>query len=105
MDQINPSEIPLIIEAVLLWTGWGKSPSPKRDDQALLTRFGSETGAKLLSIAKALEKEYYMSEAWKVAANLQEMGKMATEEFKKNHPDIPDKILQAFAWCYTFDYK
>ncbi|HEX3627105.1 MAG TPA: hypothetical protein VH280_16975 [Verrucomicrobiae bacterium] len=105
METINPAETPLIVEAVLLWTGKGKSPCPRRDEQALRTRFGSEIATKLLSVIKSLEKEYYMSEAWKVASNLQDMGRMATEEFKKNHPDIPDRILEAFAWCYTFDYK
>ncbi|HEV2328518.1 MAG TPA: hypothetical protein VGY56_06995 [Verrucomicrobiae bacterium] len=94
-----------LTEAVVLWTGWGKNPSPKRDDLSLTTRFGSEVASKLLLVVKSIEKEFYKSEAWKVAKDLNEMSKMATDDFKKDHPEIPDAISQAFAWCYTFDYK
>ena len=105
MEKIDPSQITLLTEAVVLWTGWGNNPTPKRDNLALTKRFGPEASSRLLPIVKSIEKEFYKSEAWKVAKDLTEMSRMAIADFKKNHPEIPDAILQAFAWCYTFDYK
>lgn len=105
MDKIDPSNIALLTEAVVLWTGWGTDPMPKRDDLSLTKRFGSEIAAKLLADLKTLEKQFYKSDAWKVAKDLNEMSRMAIDDFKKHTPEIPEAVSQAFAWCYTFDYK
>ena len=105
MDKINPSDFSQLIEAVLIWTGWGRSIVPQRNDILLVNNFGAETASKLKPIIKSLEDEFYSSEARNIAANLEEMGKMAAEQFKSKHPEIPDQIVKAFAWCYTYDYK
>jgi hypothetical protein len=105
MVEINPSEFPILVEAISLWTGWRKSISPRRDDSAVINHFGSEVASKLLSELRALKKEFYMSDACLAAGNPSEMFKMALEHFKEKHPEMPDEIGQAFAWCYTFDYR
>jgi hypothetical protein len=33
------------------------------------------------------------------------MGRIAAEEFKSKHRELPDEIAEAFAWCYTYDWK
>ena len=33
------------------------------------------------------------------------MEKLSSQQFKQKHPDVADEIVQAFAWCYTFDFK
>jgi hypothetical protein len=78
---------------------------PRFDDPSVVIRFGPELAAKLLAVIRRLKEDFYSSDASLVAANLQEMERLATEQFKKKHPDIPDEISNAFAWCYTFDFK
>jgi hypothetical protein len=33
------------------------------------------------------------------------MGRLASEQFKRKHPTVAEEIVEAFAWCYTFDFK
>ena len=40
-----------------------------------------------------------------MAVNLAEMGRLAIEDFNDKHPELPSEVAEAFAWCYTFDYK
>ena len=49
--------------------------------------------------------EFYLSDAKHTAADLVEMGEMATKEFKTKHPEVADEVLKALAWCYTFDFR
>jgi len=105
MDEIDYLKRPQLLEAALLWTGWGRSPWPLRDASAVAQRFGSETSEHLLLTLKCLEVEFYTSDARFAVADPQEMGDMAAEQFRKTHPGIADEIVKAFAWCYTFDFK
>ena len=105
MVKINDIEPNKLIEAVVLWTGWNKESMPIRDDSLIIEKFGKENPENLLSIIKALEDDFYKSDARFTAENLQEMAKLSSEHFRKKYPDIADKIINAFSWCYTFDYK
>ena len=105
MEEMNQLNSPQLIEAVHVWTGWGQSMSPSRSDKRLAERFGEKTAAKFLDLIKALEDDFYSSDARLVAANLQEMERQASEEFKRKHPTVADEIVKVFAWCYTFDFK
>lgn len=98
-------EYPQLTEAVLLWTGWRREAWPHFDDSSVVNRFGPELAAKLLSVIRILKDEFYSSDASLTAVDLQEMGKMATEQFKNKHPEIPEEIVKALAWCYTFDNR
>jgi hypothetical protein len=103
--EINDFESAQLVEAILAWTGWGRSAIPLRDDSLLEKHFGDEVAAKLLPVIKSLEDDFYSSDAKFVADDIQEMGKLSSEHFKKKHPAIPDEIVKALAWCYTFDFK
>jgi len=105
MVKIDASELPLIVEACLIWTGFGRTATPQRDDSSLRTRFGNESASRLQTILKSLENEFYQSDAWKMATDLREMGELAGRDFKSKHPEVPDEIVQALKWCYTYDYK
>ena len=105
MVEMNNLKSPQLIEAVRVWTGWGQSMMPSRDDARLAKHFGDEVAAKLLPLIKSLEDDFYSSDARLVAADLQEMEKLASEQFKRKHPTVADEIAKAFAWCYTFDFK
>lgn len=105
MVKMSELDSPELKEAVQLWTGWGFSAMPNRNDKRLSDRFGNEIAAKLLPLIKSLEADFYSSDAKLVAANLEEMGKLASEQFKHKYPKVADEIVAAFAWCYTFDFR
>lgn len=95
----------LLTRAVAIWTGWRKSAIPHRNDSLLFAHFGDEVAAELIQRLKALEADFYSSDAALTAANVAEMSRTSIEHFKRRHPKVPDEIAQAFAWCYTYDYK
>jgi hypothetical protein len=105
MVEINNIDSPLILDAVRAWTGWGKSAMPLRDNAAVNGRLGSEVGSRLLPVINALAEDFYSTNARYVAADLAEMGDMAAAEFKAKYPALPGEVADAFAWCYTFDFK
>ena len=78
---------------------------PRQDDEALVRAFGEPDGLDLLSALKALEADFYTSDAHVTARDLTAMGDEASAEFRSKHPAIPDEVVAALAWCYTFDYK
>lgn len=102
MDKIENHQL---VEAVLLWTGWGREMKPRRDDSVLIERFGPECAARLLPAIKSLENNFYSSDAKYSAANLQEMESISIQQFKEKHPELPEEVAKAFAWCYTYDFK
>lgn len=86
-------------------TGYGSTSSPSRDEQRLVGHFGSEGAADLLPQVRALEDDFYASDAHQTAPDLVSMGEAAANRFRELHPEIPEEAVQALAWCYTFDYK
>ena len=102
LSKDNPSEL---IAAVRCWIGWGESPMPSRSDARVLDRFGKEKGRVLLGEIKALEDDFYLSDAHLVAVDIQDMAKRCAADFKRKRPGIADDIVNALVWCYTFDYK
>jgi hypothetical protein len=105
MKQIDWLSYPQLAEAVILWTGHGRTAWPLRDESLLIQRFGPELAAQLLAMIRYLEDEFYTSEARFVAADLREMEKISAEQFEKSHLGVAEEIVKAFAWCYTFDFK
>ena len=105
MVTINKWDSPAFIEAFLFWTAYGRDIMPRRDDASVVAHFGAEVASELLPAIKSLMDEYYLSSANHTASDLAEMGRIATEEFQKRHPEIADEVLKALAWCYTFDNR
>lgn len=105
MVEMKDLKSPQLVTAVRAWTGWGRTMVPSRDNEQLVALLGDECAAQLLPLLKTLETDFYSSDARHVAADLQEMGTLASEDFRRKHPSIADEIVRAFAWCYTFDYK
>jgi hypothetical protein len=92
-----------LAEAFLIWTGWGKANMPKRDDSSVEARFGQHRASELLAVILAMMDEFYAADA--MSADLVEMGAQAAAQFRAKHPEVPDDVLKAMAWCYTFDLR
>ncbi|QEE27993.1 hypothetical protein FTW19_08290 [Terriglobus albidus] len=104
MVEMNVLNSAQLIEAVRVWTGWGQSAMPSRSDQRLADQFG-EDATKLLPLIKSLEDDFDVSDARLTAVNLEEMEKLASDQFRQKHPAVAEEIVKAFARCYTFDFK
>lgn len=102
MVEINSIEPNVLIDAVVVWTGYDTASFPQRDDAALLQKYGPQEGVLLLSAVKELEREFFVSNANMRADELPEIGKLAAEDFRKKRPRIAERIVDALTWCYTF---
>lgn len=67
--------------------------------------FPVDEAVRLATVIKGLEEDFYKSQAHLTAKNLCEMKVIAFSDFKRLHPELPEDIANAFAWCYTFDYR
>jgi hypothetical protein len=94
-----------LCRAVVAWTGYGKTPSPRRDEQHLAAELGAHEATSLLPQVRALEDDFYASDARDTASSLADMGQRASIDFRRLHPEVDELVVEAFAWCYTFDYK
>jgi hypothetical protein len=102
MLEINNT---VLADAVNLWTGFGSSVLPCRNDNLLIDRFGFDIAQGLINIINYLKIDFYSSKANIIASGLKEMGELSINDFNKKYPDLPNSIGKAFAWCYTFDFK
>lgn len=104
MVKVTNWRDPQLAEAVRAWTGYGESAAPRRDKSLVEQRFGSDA-AKWIALIESLVDDFYESKANMEAADLQEMWAMAISDFNRKHPDAPEAITKALAWCYTFDNR
>lgn len=91
--------------AVVVWTGYGHSSWPARDEDRLVSEFGPELATDLAPLVRRLEDDFYRSDAHLTAPDLRTMASEASNAFQVLHPEITDEAVAALAWCYTYDYK
>ncbi len=105
MEKMTLEQLQRVGEAIVVWSGWGRSAHPLRDEELLVAQFGKDLAAELLPLIRELENDFYLSDARHTAANLAEMASVSAAQFTKKHPGLPANAVRALAWCYTFDYK
>ena len=91
--------------ALVIWIGWGETTWPSRDDQRIVNAYGADRALDILPSLRALEDDFYKSDANLNVADLVEMGQVAATQFRENHPEIDYLGIAALIWCYTFDFK
>lgn len=94
-----------LLRALIVWSGWGSTPWPLRQDAAVVEAFGAKEAPALLESIRELEDDFYSTDARLTIADLDAMAAAAAAEFRERHPELADEAVQALAWCYTFDYK
>jgi hypothetical protein len=92
-----------LADAVRIWSGWGTSRVPSRDDARILAQFETSEAESLLAIIGRLEEDFYASDAYRTAPDLTSMVERATADFRRLHPDVSDEIVRILAWCYSSD--
>lgn len=91
--------------AIVIWSGHGQFSWPHRDESRVIQSFGAEHAARLLPELRILVDDYFVSDAWRIAADLGDVGNRASQDFRALHPEISDAAVKALAWCYTYDWK
>jgi hypothetical protein len=94
-----------VSRAVVVWTGYGVTAWPQRDETRLVARFGVDAALVLAPAVRRLEDAFYLSEARQLEPDLKRMGDMAAADFRRLHPEVSDEAVEALAWCYTYDFK
>lgn len=94
-----------VSEAIVLWSGKGDFPIPRRSEARVIARFGEDRGLDLLPRVRQLEHEFYESKAYAIGSDLAAVGRKAAEEFRMRHPEISEAAVHALAWCYTWDWR
>jgi hypothetical protein len=105
LGAVAPTFETLTSEAVVVWVSRATSPFPRRDDEAVLTRYGPQLGPKLLAAVLQLDADYYASDAGQRARDLAEMAAWASADFRRLHPDVTEDAVDALEWCYTWDHR
>ena len=54
---------------------------------------------------RALEDDFYATDARFKAPDLVTMADMAADDFRGKHPEISEQAVEALVWCYTWDSK
>lgn len=103
MEPLSTAD-PRVSEAVVLWTGYGSTVSPVRDESLVEIRFG-DLALGLMPLVRALDDDFYDSDACHVALDGADMARRAKADFQARHPEVADAATEALAWCYTYDYR
>jgi hypothetical protein len=95
----------LFVDACLIWTGYGETSYPRRDESVFQARLGNETCERLLPRIKSLNQDFETSRAYEPGIDFVQCVALAACEFKARHPEVDERIVTAFTWCYIHDWK
>jgi hypothetical protein len=94
-----------VSEAIVLFLGFGRAPSPSRDRDRLFEEFGGVEGTRLDRVVNSLLKEVGAIEVdWSVHS-LETAGHFAREEMRRRHPGLSEAALRAIEWKFTYDWR
>ena len=99
---LNATEL---VDAFRIWSGWGRSSRPCRDEQRMEAQYEASECEHLLSIIGRLEEDFYASDASRIEADLERMVARAEADFRRLHPDVAEEIVHILGWCYGYDYR
>ena len=105
MERSPVGDANRVSDAIVVWTGWGRTSWPRRDEAQLVEHFGADKAPDLMRTVSRLVAEFYESDAHLTVADLVEVGNAAAARFRGSHPELTDDAVDALTWCYTFDYK
>lgn len=93
-----------INEAIVLYTGFGKSPFPRARSNDLVTRFGPEAGAELKARILGLMEELGQT-VLDEKRSKKSVTERAIEQLHPRHPELDDTGLKALAWTFSFGLR
>ena len=96
IDDIN--------DALVIYTGYGKSPFPRARGGDLLTRYGAERGAELKARILALMTELGQP-ILDEKRSKKSVTERAIEQLRPRHPELDESGLKALAWTFSFGLR
>ena len=94
-----------ISEAIVIYTGFGKSSFPRARGNDPVVRSGAEAGAELkqqiLSLLEELAQPVDMPEK----RSRRSMTEIAIDSFRPRHPELDEQALKALAWTFSFGMR
>lgn len=96
VDDIN--------DAIVTYTGFGKSPFPRARGNDLVTRYGPEQGAELKARILALMEELGQP-ILDEKRSKKSVTERAIEQLRPRHPELDDIGLKALAWTFSFGLR
>lgn len=96
-DRIN--------EALVIYTGFGKSAFPRARSNDLIVRFGTEQGAELKGRVLALFEQLQQPLADGDRRSKKSVTERAIEQLRPRHPELDETGLKALAWTFSFGLR
>jgi hypothetical protein len=93
-----------INEALVIYTGYGKSPFPRARSNDLVTRFGPEQGSELKSRILALMEELQQP-IHDEKRSKKSVTERAIEQLRPRHPELDETGLKALGWTFSFGLR
>lgn len=94
----------VVSEALVVWIGYGQFSFPRPSNERVAAQFG-DFGPDLMHVVRTVADDFFASDANRTARDLNEMERAATARFRRLHPEISARAIEALAWCYTFDNR
>lgn len=93
-----------INEALVIYTGYGKSPFPRARTSDLVALYGAELGgelrARILSLMEELQQTFIDEKRTKKSVT-----ERAIEQIAPRHPELDDLGLKALGWTFSFGLR
>lgn len=93
-----------INDALVVYTGFGKSPFPRARGNDLVTRYGADAGAELKARILALMEELQQT-VLDDSRSRKSVTERAIEQLRPRHPELDDTGLKALAWTFSFGLR
>jgi hypothetical protein len=93
-----------INEALVIYTGHGKSPFPRARGNDLVVAFGAEHGAELKARILGLMEELQLPLNDEKRSK-KSVTEKAIEQLAPKHPELDEAGLKALAWTFSFGLR
>jgi len=94
-----------ISRALVVYTGFGKSPFPRARTGDLVTLFGEVAAADLKGRILGLFEEMLLPLPEEGKRSKKSVTERATEQMRLRHPELDDDGLKALAWTFSFGLR
>lgn len=94
-----------VSEAIVAYLGWGRSPFPLADKEAILSSTPCGEGEAVADEVAALVVDFMSHEPDWGNASLVEAADNAKEEFRIAHPEVSQEALDALVWKFTYEWR
>ena len=105
-ESAMPSvDLDVINEAIMLYTGYGRSPFPRARSGDLVTRYGAELAADLKARILMLYEELSQPVPEPEKRTKKSVTERAIEALAPRHPELDEQGLKALGWAFSFGLR